>query len=79
MTEFNPEGKTVEVRIDYIVDRSIEIHLDGGAVIQLKPTVQKVEQYMDQWDPEGNPIFKIVHGPNIINVSVPFEMKKKPN
>ena len=76
--QFNPQGKKVAVPIRHTVERYIEIHLEDGTIINFKPTITRVDRYVDQWDHENNPIYLVHNGPNVIGIHhVPGDMKKK--
>ena len=75
---FNPQGKKTNVPIRHTVERYIEIHLDDGTILNFKPTITRVDRYVDQWDQENNPIYVIHNGPNVVGVQhVPGDMKRK--
>ena len=46
--QFNPQGKRVVVPIRHTIERHIDIHLEDGTILTFKPTIVKVERYVDQ-------------------------------
>jgi hypothetical protein len=46
--QFNPQGKKVTIPIRHTVERYIKIHLEDGTIINFKPTVTRVDCYVDQ-------------------------------
>jgi hypothetical protein len=73
-------GKPVdafEVPILESTERWTELTLEDGAVIRLKPMIVGVIRVEGQWDQEGNPIYAIKGGPNLMSiVSVPERLKR---
>ena len=76
--QFNPLGKKVRVPIRHTIDRFIEIHLEDGTVLNFKPTITHVDRFVDQWDNEGNPIYAVANGPNVVSIfQIAGDLKKK--
>ena len=76
--QFNPQGKKVVVPIRHTIERHIDIHLEDGTILTFKPTIVKVERYVDQWDPEGNPFYMVQNGQNLVSVHhAPGDLKQK--
>jgi hypothetical protein len=51
--------------------------LDDGSVLKLKTVATQIVRLVDEYDPEGNPIY-VVRSGNIVTVTAPEHLKKKP-
>jgi len=72
-----PAVDAFEVPIQQSIERWTEITLEDGAVIRIKPMIVGVIRVDGQWDQEGNPVYALRGGPNIMSiVSVPDHLKK---
>lgn len=71
----NVEGRDVD--ISESTERFSELRLEDGTILRVKPSVLQVTRLVEQWDPEGNPIY-VVRSQNLVLVSeAPAELKRK--
>lgn len=71
----NVEGRDVD--ISESTERFSELRLEDGTILRIKPSVLQVTRLVEQWDPEGNPIY-VVRSQNLVLVSeAPAELKRK--
>jgi hypothetical protein len=73
-----PAVDAFEVPILESTERWTELTLEDGAVIRIKPMIVGVIRVDGQWDQEGNPVYALRGGPNVMTiVSVPDRLKKQ--
>ena len=80
ITVTTPDGKQAEayeVSVDESLDRWCDLTLEDGTVLKIKPVVESAVRLVDQFDPEGNPIYLIRSGFATIISSVPDRLMKK--
>ena len=72
-------AEKVRVPIRYSVERFTELHLEDGTILNCKSTVVDVRRRENEWDADGNPIYEVLQGPQLILgvVHVPGDLKKK--
>ena len=71
----NVEGRDVD--ISESTERFSELRLEDGTILRIKPSVLQVTRLVEQWDPEGNPIY-VVRSQNLVLVSeAPAQLKRK--
>ncbi|HUE03011.1 MAG TPA: hypothetical protein VMR62_25810 [Bryobacteraceae bacterium] len=72
-----PAVDAFEVPILESTERWSELTLEDGAVIRIKPMIVGVIRVEGQWDQDGNPVYALRGGPNLMSiVSVPDRLKK---
>ncbi len=66
-----------DVPIRESTERWTELTLEDGAVVRVKPMILGVARVEGQWDQEGNPIYALRGGPNMMTVvSVPENLRR---
>lgn len=53
-----------------------EYSLDDGTIVRVKNIILEVWRFVDQYDPQGNPVYLVKASP-IINVTAPQQLRKK--
>jgi hypothetical protein len=78
-----PGGKPVDgsdVPIRESTERWTEITLEDGAILRVKPMIVGVVRLDNTWDQDGNPVYALRGGPNVMAiVSIPDNLKKPAN
>ncbi len=68
-----------EIEVDETTERWSEVLLKDGARIRIKATVTSAGRADSGYDVQGNPIYLLNFQPVIAVVSVPDNLKRKPN
>lgn len=71
-----PEYEADDVQILESLERWTELRLDDGTVLRVKPLITSVMRVPGQFDPEGNPIYVIKGGFNMVPANVPEDLRK---
>jgi len=53
-----------------------EYLLDDGSVLKMKLVLKKVFRVIDQYDPDGNPVY-VAESQNIVTVNAPGNLRRK--
>ena len=82
VTVTTPDGKKaegLEVPVTESVERWCDLTLEDGTILKIKPVVESTVRLIDQFDPDGNPIYLIRSGFATVIASIPDGLKKKGN
>jgi hypothetical protein len=66
-----------KIQVDESNERWSEIKLTDGSVIRIKQLVADIFRAVDDYDPDGNPLYIVKSTPIISIASVPDSLKKK--
>jgi len=69
----------VEVLIDDSSEKWSEYKLKDGTTIRMKQTVLEISRALNEYDPEGNPMYQIKAQPVITVIDIPEGLKRKVN
>jgi hypothetical protein len=69
----------VEVPVSEELEKWSEYKLEDGTTLRLKQVVLEIVRFIDQYDPEGNPMYSVRAQPVISVVNIPDRLKKKSN
>lgn len=74
-----PSGnaEAAEVQVEESTERWSEFQLQDGTVIRAKATILSAARIDGQYDPLGNPMYRVNVAPVITVVSVPERLRKK--
>ena len=67
----------MDVPITESNERWSELKLEDGTIIRVKQSVATVAR-MDEYDPEGNPVYVVRSTPTVAVIQVPEKLKQKP-
>lgn len=74
-----PNGQLIDAEQIDVTDSKepwSEYHLDDGSTLKIKQVLLEVWRLVDQYDPDGNPVY-FIKGSPVMNVIAPQIMKKK--
>jgi hypothetical protein len=67
-----------EVQLTESIERWTELKLEDGTVLRVKPVVTTVIR-LDQYDPQGNPMYAVQGGQTMVLGSVPDHLRQSAN
>ena len=76
-TPQSPLADGVEVAVKESTERWTDVLLEDGSALRLKVTVVSAVRIIDQFDPEGNPVYALRAGQVVVVASAPSELKRQ--
>lgn len=76
-TSVSKEPGFAPVEIEETTERWSEIRLKDGAVLRIKPIIVGADRVEGQFDPEGNPLYRLKSSVIMVVQSAPESLRRK--
>lgn len=76
-----PGGKKVNltpVTVEESTERWSDVRLADGVILRIKPVIVGADRIEGEYDPEGNPTYRLKSSVIMVIEKAPEELKKKP-
>jgi hypothetical protein len=74
-----PDGKPTdgfEVPVVESTERWTEVKLEDGSVLRVKPSILSAIRILDQWDPDGNPMYALKAANAMVVAEAPDHLRR---
>ncbi len=75
-TPTSPLKEGIEVGVKESTERWTDVTLEDGSVLRLKASVIGAVRIVDEFDPEGNPMYALKAGQVLVIASAPDRLRK---